>query len=529
VPQPGSIEALFARYGPAYRWLATATVMMGAIATILTATIVNVALPDIMGTFGLGQDKAQLLSTGFLAAMTGTMLLNAWMVDTVGQRATFVLAVAVFIVGSLMGGFAPAEEPLILARVLQGAAAGILQPLTMQVIFQVFPPDRRGSAMGIYGIGVVLAPAIGPTLGGVMVDSFSWRYVFFMAVPFCVIGMFFATLFMPVRAAAQPRRSFDWIGFGVLTLFLLSLLDGLSNGQRHGWRSDAIVTDLMLAFIAAVGFVAWELRTPAPMLNLTLFRNRVYASASIVAFIFGAGIYGSTYLVPLFVQTIQGYTPTRSGLLLMPAGLVLAVVFPIAGRLTDRTPAYATVVLGLAIFALSAWLMSRADTDTSFWTFAWWIMLGRIGLGFMMPSLNAGALRALPMSLLSQGAGAINFVRQLGGALGVNLLAIGLERRSQLYVDSFTAAQHAGNSATADLLRDVSGLLAQAGVAQSALQAGAMNYLGRMIYSQGSMLGFRDCFFMVAAIFAAALLPALSMRRGRMRSPAAIEQRVGAA
>ena len=508
-PPPDSIEALFARFGPAYRWLVTATVMMGTIATILTATIVNVALPDIMGAFGMGQDKAQLLSTGFLAAMTGTMLLNAWMVETLGQRATFMLAVVVFIVASVMGGLAPAEGVLILARVLQGGAAGILQPLAMQVIFQVFPPEKRGSAMGIYGIGVVLAPALGPTLGGIMVDNFSWRYVFFMAV--------LATLFIPGRASSGPPRRFDWIGFGLMTVFLVTLLNGLSNGQREEWFSDFILGSFAIALVSGIGFIVWELRSPAPMLNLKLFMNRVYAGASVVAFIFGAGIYGSTFLIPLFVQAIQGYTPTRSGLLLMPAGLILAIVFPIAGRLTDRTPAYATVMFGLAVFALSSFLMTGVDTDTSFWLFAWWIMLGRIGLGFIMPSLNAGALKALPMTLLGQGSGAINFVRQLGGAFGVNLLSIALERRSQLYVDSFTAAQHAANSATAGLLRDVTALLAQAGVPEAIRQAGAMNYLGRMIYTQGNMLGYRDSFFIVGAIFLAALLPALMMRQGAAR------------
>ncbi len=518
-PPPDSVEGLFARYGPAYRWLVTATVMMGTIATILTATIVNVALPDIMGAFGMGQDKAQLLSTGFLAAMTGTMLLNAWMVERLGQRATFMLAVTVFIAASVMGGLAPAEGVLILARVLQGGAAGILQPLAMQVIFQVFPPEKRGSAMGIYGIGVVLAPALGPTLGGIMVDSFSWRYVFFLAVPFCIVGLFLATLFLPGRDASASPRKFDWIGFGLMTVFLVTLLNGLSNGQRDEWLSDSILRDFAIALVSGIGFILWELRTPAPMLNLKLFTNRVYAGASIVAFIFGAGIYGSTYLIPLFAQTIQGYTPTRSGLLLMPAGLVLGIVFPIAGRLSDKTPAYAMVMFGLAVFALSSFLMTGVDTDASFWLFAWWIMLGRIGLGFIMPSLNAGALKALPMALLGQGSGAINFVRQLGGAFGVNLLSIALERRSQFYVDSFTAAQDAGNSATAWLLRDVTGLLAQDGVAEAIRQAGALNYLGRVIYPQGNMLGYRDSFFIVGAIFLVALVPALMMRRGR--APAA--------
>ena len=519
-PRPDSIEGLFARFGPSYRWLVTATVMMGTIATILTATIVNVALPDIMGAFGMGQDKAQLLSTGFLAAMTGTMLLNAWMVETLGQRATFMLAVTVFIIASVMGGLAQTEGVLILTRVLQGGAAGILQPLAMQTIFQVFPPEKRGSAMGIYGIGVVLAPALGPTLGGIMVDSFSWRYVFFMAVPFCLIGLFLATIFMPGRTASGPPHRFDWVGFGLMTVFLVTLLNGLSNGQRDGWMSDPILRDFVIACVSGIGFIVWELRTLEPMLNLKLFTNRAYVGASVVAFIFGAGIFGSTFLIPLFVQTIQGYTPTRSGLLLMPAGLILALVFPIAGRLTDKTPAYAIVMFGLAIFALSSFLMTGVDTDTSFWLFAWWIMLGRIGLGFIMPSLNAGALKALPMTLLGQGSGAINFVRQLGGAFGVNLLSIALERRSQLYVDSFTAAQHAGNSTTTGLLRDVTGWLAQAGVPEAIRQAEAVNYLGRVIYSQGNMLGYRDSFFIVGVIFLAALVPALMMRRGPQHPPA---------
>lgn len=156
-PAADSVEELFARYGASYRWWATLTVMTGTIATVLSSTIVNVALPAMMGAFGMGQDKAQLLSAGFLAAMTGTMLLNAWMVDTFGQRMTFLLTLLAFVAGSILGGLAPSEGVLIVARVLQGGAAGVLQPLAMQVIFQVFPPDKRGSAMGIYGIGVVLA------------------------------------------------------------------------------------------------------------------------------------------------------------------------------------------------------------------------------------------------------------------------------------------------------------------------------------------------------------------------------------
>lgn len=513
-PAADSIEDLFARYGPSYRWWATLTVMTGTIATVLSSTIVNVALPAMMGAFGMGQDKAQLLSAGFLAAMTGTMLLNAWMVDTFGQRMTFLLTVLAFMAGSILGGLAPSEGVLIAARVLQGGAAGVLQPLAMQVIFQVFPPDKRGSAMGIYGIGVILAPALGPTIGGLMVDSFSWRYVFFMPLPFCAAGLLLATLLLPGRTGTGPARPFDWIGLGLLAAFLWTLLDGLSHGQRYGWTSDSILISFIAAAVSGASFLAWELHTPAPMLNLQLFANRSFAGAAIVSFIFGAGIFGSTYLIPLFVQTVQGYTPTRSGLLLMPSGLVMGVMFPIAGRLIDRAPAYATtIMIGLAIFAASSLLMAGADTNTSFWQFAGWTVIGRIGLSFIMPSLSAGALKALPLSMIGQGSGVLNFTRQLGGAIGVNLLSIALERRMLLHIDAYTATQDAANSTTAELMRGVTELLAQGDTSSALWQAGAANYLGRVIAAQGAVVAYRDGFFLVGLIFILALLPALLMAR----------------
>ncbi|MDB5371855.1 MAG: drug resistance transporter, EmrB/QacA subfamily, partial [Belnapia sp.] len=211
--------------------------MIGTIATILSSTIVNVALPDVMGAFGISPDEAQLLSTGFLAAVTGTMLLNAWLVDSFGCRATYAGSVALFLVGSAVSGLAPNEGLLIAGRILQGASAGMLQPLAMQIIFQVFPPEQRGSAMGIYAVGIVLAPALGPTIGGLMVDNYGWRSVFFLAVPFSILGLAMGLVTMPDRAGEGPRRPFDTLGFGLLILALAALLTGLSSGQREGWGS----------------------------------------------------------------------------------------------------------------------------------------------------------------------------------------------------------------------------------------------------------------------------------------------------
>ena len=508
-------EALFERFGPAYRWLATITALVAAIAVILSATIVNVAIPDVMGAFGISQVEAQWLSTGFLAAMTATMLLTDWAARAFGQRNSILAALALFMAGSLLGGLAPDEGVLILARVLQGAAAGIVQPLAMIIVFQVFPPDRRGSAMGIFGIGVVLAPALGPWVGGLLMDSFNWRYVFYLGVPFAAIGMALASVFLPGRDAAAPRPGFDWAGFGLLCVCLTTLLSALANGQRFGWQSDPILLQFAIALLAAVAFVWWERHSTRPMLDLRLFAGLPFASAAVVSFIMGAGLFGTTYLLPVFVQTIQGMTPTQAGLLLMPAGFILVVVFPLAGRLTDRMRPGLLIGAGMLIFGYSSWLMAHVDVNTAFWTLAWWTVLSRIGLGLVFPALSAASLRVLPAALVAQGSGAVNFMRQLGGAFGVNLLAVALERRTMFHGDMLASTQTPDNVATTTALHQLAALVHAAPLPDGQQAAAAAWFLGQTIYAQASILAYRDSFLITAVVFAAALLPTWLLDRAR--------------
>src|SRR5688572_22858005 len=214
--------------------------MIGTVTAMLTTTSVNVAIPDIMGAFGIGQDRAQWLSTGALAAMTVGMLLNAWLISRYGQRRTFIAALCVFIVALLAAGAAPNETVLIGCRIVQGAVAGILQPLSMYTLFRVFPPHQRGTAMGFFGMSVILGPALGPTLGGVMIEHFNWRYIFYVAVPIAALAALLGSMFMPEREEGSASR-FDWTGFALLTVSLACLLTGLSSGQREGWHSDYII------------------------------------------------------------------------------------------------------------------------------------------------------------------------------------------------------------------------------------------------------------------------------------------------
>ncbi|NLD54888.1 MAG: DHA2 family efflux MFS transporter permease subunit [Burkholderiaceae bacterium] len=512
-----SIDEYLARYGRGYRWIATGTALVAAISVILSSTIINVAIPEVMGAFGIDQTKAQWLSTGFLAAMTATMLLTDWADRAFGQRGTVMLSLALFTAGSVLGGIAPDENVLILARVIQGAAAGVVQPLAMVIIFRVFPPHERGTAMDIFGIGVVLAPALGPWVGGLLMDAFDWRYVFYLVIPFALAGIALAAFFLPAREATGPRPGFDWVGCGLLGVFLTAILSALSSGQRAGWESDQVLAEFAVAAVAIVSFVWWEWRTAKPMLDLRLFANGPFLAASAVSFVLGAGLFGTTYLLPVFVQTIQGMTPTESGLLLMPSGFAMVLLFPLAGRLSDRVAPGVLIGGGLLLFAWSSWLTAGVDVNTGFWLLAWWTVISRIGMSFIFPALSVGSLRVLPGTLMAQGSGAINFMRQLGGAFGVNLLAVMLERRTMFHADAFAATQTPDNGTTAAFIAGVSELAANAGLPPFQQAPAALWFLGQSVYLQASTLAYRDCFLVTAFVFVAALLPTWLM--GRTASP----------
>ena len=508
-------ELLFARYGPRYRWLVAITVLLGTISASVTTTTVTVAIPDIMGTFGIGQDRAQWLSAGALAGTTIAMLLSAWMVHSFGARKTFVGALCVFVAALLLAGAAPNDTVLILCRIVQGAVAGVLQPLAIYSLFRVFPHDQRGKAMGFFGLSVILGPAMGPTIAGLLMEHFNWRYVFYIPVPTSIAAIMLGSVLMPQREETGARANFDWTGFVLLSVSLACLLSGLSNGQREGWSSGFILTLLGMALAFGVAFVKWELHVAKPLVELRALASIQFAAAAFVACIFGAGLFGSVYLVPLCVQIVQGFSPLAAGLMLMPAGLVLGAVLPIGGYLTDRLPARWLIMTGLACFALSSWWMGSADANTPFWTFAWWVVLGRIGLGLINPSLNVAALHALPPEMLGQGAGMINFFRQLGGALGTNMLSVVLDRRTFFHSDVLTSMQSADNSATRELLRTMERVFAQAGAGADLQSAAALHYLGRVVQAQASTMGFRDSFLIVALVFTLALIPAWIMGRRR--------------
>ncbi|MBD3658466.1 MDR family MFS transporter [Marinobacter sp.] len=422
-----TLEALQARYGERWRWLAVATVMLGTMATVLSATVVNVALHDIMLEFGIRQGQVHWLATGFIAAMTTTMLASSWLLDHFGIRRTLAVAMLLFSIVSVLGGFASTPELLILARVAQGAVAGLMQPMAMFLVFRIFPRERRGQAMGIYGMGVILAPALGPVLGGFLVDQFNWRYVMFAPAPVTLLGVFMALRFLPLKPQQADPYPFDLPGLVLLGLAIVSSLDALNRLQQPAGNEVTIAVLAAVALLALVLFVWRERRARHPLLNVALLRRRSFLYANIGALALGLALFGSTYLIPLFVQTALSYSATEAGLLMLPAGIALGITFPLAGRLADKRSSRGLILFGITLFALSAMLFAVSGLELAFGWLALWTILGRIGLGFMLPALSTGALNPLEPHQLGAGSSTINFTRQLGGAYGVNIVALSIE------------------------------------------------------------------------------------------------------
>ncbi len=437
---PHSLQALQARHGERYRWLLLLSVMLGTMASVMSSTIINVAIPDLSHHFALGQSRAQWVTSGFMVASTVSMLTTPWLLTRYGYRRVYSLCMWVLLLGGLGGGLANDYALVLLARVAEGLAAGVVQPIPAIIILRAFASGEQGRASGLFGTGVVLAPALGPSIGGVLVDAFGWRSIYFMVVPLAAVGLWLSRRFVPTTApggvaANAESAGLDWLGLALASASTLMLLNGLVQLRGEDGHGAGVL--LTLAGLGALSFVLWQRRLlhlarhggrPA-LMNLQVFAHRNFAMGSLVAFTYGTALFGSTYLYPVFMQMGLGLSPSYIGAALLPSGILLAVTINIVGRLADRYPASRLVMLGLALLALSFGLNFTVHPSQGL---AWlwvWIIVGRIGLGFILPSLNLGAMKGVPHALIPQGSSIINFIRMVGGATGVSLCAIVLEWR----------------------------------------------------------------------------------------------------
>ncbi len=479
-----TLPELRALHGERYRWLLLFAVMVGSVAGIMSSTIINVAVPDLSRHFAIGQERAQWVASGFMMSMTVAMLTTPWMLGRYGYRRTYAGTMWLLLAGGVVGGLANDYWLVLVARVAEGLAAGVVQPIPAIVIMRAFGPHEQGRAMGIFGTGVVLAPALGPSIGGLLVDWFGWRSIFFMVVPFCLASLWLSARYVPTSApggivASRSAQTMDWPSLLLAGAGTLCLLNGLVQ-LHHGLGAQTWAL-LGAALVSIVWFIARQRNLSqamargqpgAPLINQALFADRRFAMGSVVAFIYGMALFGSTYLLPVYMQLGLQLSPSYVGGILLPSGLALAVTIALAGRMADKVSTHILVSLGLALLALSFALIVVVTLDTPIWYVVGFTILGRIGLGFILPSLNLGAMRGLHKDLIAQGASGINFVRMLGGSAGVSLCGIVLEWR---------LAAHGDN-------------------------------LARVASSPARLAAFNESFVMLAALCALALLAAWQLR-----------------
>lgn len=476
------LELLEQKYGASFKWFAVLAVIFGLLASIFSSTMINVALTNIMADYSVTQASAQWMSTGFLCANAVCMLTSAWLLQNFGARKTFLFASTLFFTGCMIGQFAPAFNLLIFARILQGAGAGIIQPLSMALVFMLFPENKRGSAIGTFSMVVVLGPAVGPTIGGVITDVFDWHYTFTAALPLSLFAAIAGWIFLPDRDDNQQSSRFNVVSFCLIGLTVGTLLTGLSNSQFYPMEDPQVIVYLVISLISFILFFRRERRSKSPLLRLDMFRNLKFTSTVIVGAITSAGMFSTIYMLPLFARTVQLSDATDAGLLLLPGGLALAIVSPIAGRLVDRLPAHRLLFTGIILFVISIYALTLADKASGFWMIAGWVVIGRAALGLILPANSTLSLSSVLSPQVPQASGALNFCRMLGGTIGVNIIAVLITARSAHYGAEIMAAN--GNAV----------LTTEQTVEMMTLT-------------------FHDCFMVSGFVFAFALIPVIYLAR----------------
>jgi DHA2 family multidrug resistance protein len=404
--------------------LITVTVMLGLIMAIIDTTIVNVALNTIGGNLGATVDEVAWVATGYILASVVVMPLNGWLTALLGRKTFYAISLALFTVSSLLCGTARSIWVLVFYRVIQGLGGGALQPTAQAIMFETFPPQRRGAAMAIFGMGAMVGPAIGPALGGWIVDNASWPLIFYINIPIGIAAFLMTLAFIPSpKYIAKPKGGIDWIGLGLLTAGLATLQFVLEQGERDEWFSSrAIVVCAAVSAVSLVVFVVKSLHDRYPIVDLKVFAFRSFSVGSFLGIIMGFGLYGTALILPLFFQSLLGFTAFDTGLALMPGAFATALSMLIIGRILNRIDGRWSIVFGTLLFAWSTWLLGGLTVQAGYWDVFWPRLIQGFALGFMFVPLTTISLLDVPIGELASATGIFTLLRQLGGSLGIAIL-----------------------------------------------------------------------------------------------------------
>lgn len=402
----------------------TLTVMLGLIMAIIDTSIVNVALTNMAGNLGASIDEIGWVATGYILANVIVMPLNGWLTARFGRRNFYATCIVVFTIASLLCGTATNVWQLVIYRVIQGFGGGALQPTAQSILFESYPPEKRAGAMAIFGLGAMVGPAIGPVLGGLIVDNYSWPLIFFVNIPIGIVAFLMTMAYIrDPEYVARDTSPIDFVGLGLLTAGVASLQYVLERGQREDWfQSPTIDILIVIAVVSLVVFCVKAWRDANPLVDLKVFRSRAFSAGSIIGVISGFGLYGTALILPLFFQNVLGFTATEAGMALLPGAIATAASMPIASQLVQRIDGRILIAFGLFAFAVSTWWMGGFNQASGYWNVVGPRMVQGFALGFLFVPLTTASLGEISRAKMANATGIYTLVRQLGGSIGIAIL-----------------------------------------------------------------------------------------------------------
>jgi DHA2 family multidrug resistance protein len=503
-------------------WVIAVTVTLATFMEVLDTSIANVALPHIAGNLSAGQDESTWVLTSYLVSNAIVLPLSGWFSGVIGRKKFYMTCVAIFTASSFLCGLAPSLGVLVIFRILQGVGGGGLQPSEQAILNDTFPLEKRGMAFAVYGLAVVVAPTIGPWLGGWITDNFSWRWIFYINVPVGIISLLLTNFLVsdpPYMKKANVKAGFriDYIGIGLISLGLGSMQIILDKGQREDWLSSNFIrVFFVLMLTGLIAGILWELREKEPVVDLRMLKDRNFAISTVAMFFLGFVLYASTVLIPQLLQQLLGYTAQLAGMALSPGGAVIMCMMPVVGILVSKVDTRILITFGCIVSASALFVMAGWDLGLDYGHAVRARMLQSFGLAFLFIPINVAAFAYVPKEKTNMGTGIINLARNIGASVGIATVTTMLDRRAQFHQARLT--EHANNFSAAyhNLLNGTQLKLIAAGSTAAHAGAQAQGMIYGTIQRQAVMLAFIDNFKMLGVVFFAVIPVLLLMRKPRV-------------
>jgi DHA2 family multidrug resistance protein len=512
---------------PSYKWFVLANVMLGTFMAVLDATIVNVGLSKMTAAFGTSVDTMEWVLTAYLLVFAVMLPSSGWIADHFGYKRTYLLGMFLFTAGSLLCSLSWDENVLIAFRVVQGAGAGFIMPVGMAITTREFPPEQRGTALGFWGIASAASVSLGPMIGGYLIDNFSWHAIFDVNVPIGVIAIV-ATVLIQREYKTEHIRKFDLIGFISMTVFLTSLLLALADGNAAwntgGWTSGFILSCFAISIVGFIVFIITEFSVQHPIIDLRLLKDRNFFISNLMMFVFGMGLFGSTFLLPLYLQNSLNYTAFQAGLVFVPIGIIQAVISPIAGRLTDKANPKVPVLVGIIFTALSFFYYTFFSLTTQSNQIMFPLYFRGLGLGMIFIPISAIALLEMPKEKMAQASGLFNTIRQIGGSFGVAIFGTLLTQRITYHTSVYSQAINSSSPEYQHVLYNVQHYIQNSlGGAGKELTTRANALIVQNLTSQAFIQGINDDFLVSAIVTASLIIPLLFLKISKKKKRVKIQ------